>query len=570
MIPGMPRRLAPLAPLALLALLTCQDYRFNPVGRCIIQPGQVRVQVSGISTADILFVIDDSASMAPIQASLANNFQSFIQQVSTTQAARVAAGRPALDLYIAITSSAVLVNRPTGANCSAGVCSISNPTFGNSYNYTCSGTVACGDVVDKFYGVGSCSVTTTQACASSADCPGGETCNGSGCTVLGLARSRGSPFFAGDFVAKGSNPKVLEFTKALNWPAWQTDPAIQGLIARFGENIQVGDCGANQEMHLQAARLALKKALHLEGLTQPADVLPASWPHPDSKLVVVWVGNEDDCSTWGANVEVGGLGGVVWSGPSGADTCENQAQLTSGSALYPLAEYASFLTGLGRPVAAAFIRPGDASLSCNCVGLPCASNGFGNGTRFKGLAAALGGQGVSVVEASVCGDFGQALAAIADLVTPLPPLNLPTQPAAGVVTQLKLVGSDGKTAYVCNGPSTSGDWWFVDCATQTAMPAGATSLCIGLGRCSTTTTRACVIDQECPSGETCQLRNCNPGPGQTLVAEYLGRVPPGGCPAGALNAPSTECATALGGTASEWTCDGTAGQTGTCLCRTGP
>jgi hypothetical protein len=531
MIPAMPRRLAPLAPLALLALLTCQDYRFNPVGRCTIQPAQVRVPLSGVSTADILFVIDDSASMHPIQASLAANFQSFIQQLAAIQAARVAGGKPALDFYVAITSSAVLVNRGLpGVNCSGGTCSIANPTFPPAYSYACSGTVACADIIDKFYGGGTCLVTTpTQACTLDSECPSGDACS------CGLAPGRGAPFFAGSFVAKGSNPKVLEFTKTLNWPAWQTDPTIQGLIARFGENIQVGDCGANQEMHLEAGRLAVQKALAgAQGL--PGGV---SWPHADSKLVVVWVGNEDDCSTRRAD-----QGGLVWSGGAGADSCENQAQLApSQSSLYPVADYASYFIGLGRPLGTAFIRPGDPG--CNCTGLPCASNGFGQGTRFKTLAAAFGNQGIDVFQASVCGDFGAALTQIADLVKPPEGLTLPTQPAADVVTQLRLVGSDGKTAYVCSAPSTSGDWWFVDCDSQAPMAAGATSACIALQ----------------PGGP------CVPSPGQTLVAEYLGRMPAGGCPAGALNAPSAECATALGGTASEWTCDGTAGQLGTCLCR---
>lgn len=559
MIRPMLRRLAPLV---LLGLFTCQDYRFNPVGRCTIQPGQTRVSISGISTADILFVIDDSASMAPIQASLANNFQSFIQQVAAIQAAEVAAGRPALDLYVAITSSAVRVNRGlAGVNCSGGTCSITNPTFPPPYSYACSVSGStCADIIDKFYAVGACSVTTTRACATTLDCPGGETCNNSGCTALGLAPARGSPFFAGSFVARGTNPKVLAFTKGLNWSAWQTDPTIQGLIARFGENIQVGDCGANQEMHFEAGRKAVEKAEALQqGL--PAGV---TWPHPESKLVVVFVGNEDDCSTRRADE-----GGLVWTGPSGSDSCENQAQLAPGDSLqYPVAEYVSFFTRY-QPLGAAFIGPGDASLLCNCTGLPCNSNGFGKGTRFKALASAFKEKGVEVVEASVCGNFGQALADIAKIVKPLSPLTLPTQPAAGVVTQLRLVGSDGKTAYVCSGPSTSGDWWFVDCDSQVAMLGGATSLCVGLGACSVTTTKACTIDAGCPSGETCLLRNCHPAAGQTLVAEYLGRLPKEGCSVGTAGAPSTECATLLGGNASAWSCDATGGQVGTCLCRTG-
>jgi hypothetical protein len=347
----------------------------------------------------------------------------------------------------------------------------------------------------------------------------------------------GDPFPAGAFMSVGSNPKVLAFTKGLDWPNWQTDATIQGLIGQFQGNIKVGDCGANQEMHLEGGRLAVQKALAGQQSLPPG----TTWPHPDSKLVVVWVGNEDDCSTRRAD-----QGGVVWSGAPGGDTCEGQAQLDpSASQLYPVTDYATFFIGLGRPLGAAFIRPGDSG----CTSGP---TGYGNGTRFKALAGALRGQGVQVVEASVCNaSFGATLTQIADLVKPPAGLNLPTQPAADVVTQLRLVGSDGKTAYVCSAPSpppSSGDWWFVDCASGNAMPAGVTSACI-------------LLNQGGP---------CVPSPGQTLVAEYLGRVPSGGCLVGAAGADSQECATALGGSASEWTCDGTTGLQGTCLCKTGP
>ncbi len=36
----------------------CQDYQFNPVGHCIVQPGQTQITLANLSTADVLFVID--------------------------------------------------------------------------------------------------------------------------------------------------------------------------------------------------------------------------------------------------------------------------------------------------------------------------------------------------------------------------------------------------------------------------------------------------------------------------------------------------------------------------------
>ena len=46
------------------------------------------------------------------------------------------------------------------------------------------------------------------------------------------------------------------------------------------------------EQHFEAGRLAVEKAL---AGTQPG-VAAGEWPHAGAKLVVVWVGDEDDCS----------------------------------------------------------------------------------------------------------------------------------------------------------------------------------------------------------------------------------------------------------------------------------
>ena len=74
---------------AVLALVAagCQDYNFNPVGHCLIQPGTERFTLSSVSTADVLFVVDDSGSMAGEQARLADGFERFIQNLTSTNAA---------------------------------------------------------------------------------------------------------------------------------------------------------------------------------------------------------------------------------------------------------------------------------------------------------------------------------------------------------------------------------------------------------------------------------------------------------------------------------------------------
>jgi hypothetical protein len=165
-----------------------------------------------------------------------------------------------------------------------------------------------------------------------------------------------------------------------------------------------------------------------------------------------------------------------------------------------------------------------------------------NGYRFHALADAFRGQGASVVEDSICkASFAPALAQIADLVKPPEGVGLPTAPAASVVTQLRVVSTaDGKTVHICDPAAPASEWKFIDCATGLDVPAGGTSRCISLRAGS-----ACV-----------------PGQGQTLVAEYLGKVPADGC------ATATDCANVLGGTNADWSCNGAVGGSvrGTCVC----
>lgn len=515
------RRMALL--LALTGFSACQDYRFNPVGKCLIQPGQTTVPVAGVSTADILFVVDDSFSMHPIQQSLADNFGSFVQQLATTQQQRVSSGKEALDFYIAVTTSSVLVNRYDNFNGACGrvtpnVCSIDNPPFNVSrppYTYACSGNGACGDIWTDYYNYHS-----STACTP------------------GILVQNGAPYPAGGFVALGTtNPRVLAFTKNLDWANWSTDSTITGLRNQFAQNILVGDCGANQEMHLEAGKLAVQKALAgQQGL--PAGV---TWPHPGSKLVVVFVANEDDCSTRRAD-----QGGLVWSGASGADTCAQAADDPASSALYPVVEYADYFATRGHPFGAAFIRPGDAG--CDCVGNPqppATCGGYGKATRFKALANELRNRGASVYEDSVCSqDFAATLRNIVILATPVDSLKLPTAPAAGVVTQLRVRGSDGKTVHTCVGPDQNQEWWFVECNTDPPQVISGVSQCIRLKPDSA----------------------CQPAQGQSLYAAYLGRVPEAGCTT------ATDCAVALtndAANASSFVCDGANAATstkGTCLC----
>ncbi len=507
--------------LLLAGLLSCQDYRFNPVGKCLIQPGQARVSVEDISTADILFVIDDSGSMDPIQQALANNFDSFISQLVATQATRAAAGKEPIDFHIAVTSSSIFVANAGTCTGMPATCT-TDPAANLASTCSAAGSTCVG-VRDQYYGIGSRSTPANQLT----------------CLPNGASDPRdGDPYPSGNFLAPAGGSMVIHFDKnpcgtgtaADCWAGWSAGNAthpISLLIAQFQQNVKTGVCGSPEEQHLEAGRLAVKRALRLEGLSQPADVQASEWPHPKSKLVVVWVGNEDDCSN-----EKTVSTQLTYSGSPGSDMCSLHPEL-----LTPVAEYAAFFASLGRPFGAGFIRPGDSG--CNCSGgLSC--TGYSNGTRFKALRDLILAQGNRVVDASVCGSFAGPLQDIANLAIPPDRLTLPSAPASEVVTQLRVVDGDGTTVHVCVGPDAAQEWWFVDCNVSPPTPlASGTSACVQLRAGSA----------------------CEPGPGQTLQAVYLGRVPAAGCDSAAA------CATALGGTAADWICDGaTASSPGTCLC----
>jgi hypothetical protein len=551
----------------LVILAACQDYNFNPVGKCVIQPGASRIQLSSLSTADILFVVDDSGSMAPEQDSLARNFTSFIDALARTEAQRAQTGLQPLEFHIAITTSAIFDGeQPSGAPACASApggalqCNISSPTFSwtTPYTYACTQQGApCPDLIQNY----TFPIPADQC-------------------IAGVGKDH-SPYPAGSFVAASGNPRVLHFTKDLNWVTWGTpsvDPKLTTLVQQFQQNIAVGTCGSGMEQHLEAGRLAVQKALDGKQELQKDE-----WPHAGAKLVVAWVGDEDDCSN--PNDPTKAL--FFTGGGPGNDVCTADEELPPAKRkMFPVQSYADYFTSLGRPFSAAFIysaincRPdGNGNTVCDAsvcnpgagssAPVPCLEQkenfssciGKSNGTRFHDLSAALRAKGVSTLDASVCDpNFAATLQGIADLVKPPPGLTLPTQPAAAEVSLLRIESADGASSRQCVGPAASAaaqaqsDWWFVDCKTGAPVFAGTTS-CI-------------VINHE--------TKHCEANPGETYIAQYLGLVPPpdpqatsearrlGGCAA------ASECSAALGGTEKDWTCAIGAGATrGTCVCSGG-
>ncbi|HEX9398726.1 MAG TPA: hypothetical protein VF912_01355 [Anaeromyxobacter sp.] len=572
----MSRRLRALAAL-LPVLLACNDYQFSPVGTCVIQPGSVRVSLPKTSSADILFVVDDSPSMDPKQAALAASFQDFIRRMVDTNVARAGRGLQPIDFQIAVTTSSIFTATPAATACAAG-----NSCCATS---ACTDVAACTRGTSQGCGAGQLCVTdqvldptftfvagiqprccAISACTPSAGCSPGDRCPvfqttypsplpTSQCTP-GLATA-GAPYPAGRFVSAGSNPKVLSFPKALDWASWNTatpDPRLVQLLGQFQQNIRVGSCGAGEEQHLEAARRALLLAF---GGGQPAG--GATFPRSDAKLIVVWVGDEDDCST-SASAPL-----VVSAFSPGADSCVLDKHLPASSQReFAVSAYASFLSllrqiGKVADVAAAFIvsaarctdgsyAPADVcSGPATCPVTPPAScappagvcgGAYAAGERFLALADQLRNAGIGVVEGSVCEAFGPVLAAIADLAKPPSMLQLPTLPAARTMTSVRIVDGTGGNLKTCQAGT---DWCFVDCAAPN-------------GSCLATGTSQCIAINH-TSGQ------CEADPGQTYSADYLGLVPPNGC------LTSAECASALGGREIAWACVIEQGMSrGTCSC----
>jgi hypothetical protein len=544
-----------LAVLALALVAGCQDYRFNPVGRCVIQPGASRIQLASTAAADVLFVVDDSGSMAPQQANLARNFQTFIDALTKAQNDRKADGLDPFDFHLAITTSSIFEawqasGAPVCGSPSANTCTIQNPTFSwkPSYTYQCTGTGDCPDVIPQYH-------------------------NFTGCTA-GVGANQ-APYPAGNFVALGQNPRVLHFSRDLFDGSAASAAALHGLVTQFQQNIAVGTCGSGMEQHLEAGRLAVQKAI-----AGSQTVAAGEWPHPGAKMVVVWVGDEDDCSSPQSTdpartVYFQPLPGVPGNGVPGNDVCTaEEAKPVAEQRLFKIADYADYFTTLNRPFSAAFIYSavncrddGQGSricdtgkCACQCpascgscgpgaagiCNIPADCGGNSTGTRIHDLSAALRARGISTLDASVCdADFGTTLQGIAQLVKPPPGLTLPTQPAASEVATLRIQSADGNSSRPCAGPAAAdtdaaraaADWWFVDCKTGAFSVATTTCITINHGP-----------------------KRCEPNAGETYVAQYLGIVPAGGC------ASDADCAAVLGGSQG-LRCDRGAGQArGTCVC----
>jgi len=554
----------------------CQSYNFNPVGSCVIQPGATELKLADVTTADILFVVDDSGSMDSKQQALADNFDLFINDLNQANLDRVAKGLKPFDFHIAVTTSSIFAADPKSSQCLSNggktqCCTVGTCTPVAVDSCTPGGTCGAGnsgrctfslDTATNPASFGFQCCTTTANCVD-ASCFPGDFCPSytttytsfNGCTQ-GVATLNGA-YPSGDLVSYQNNPKVLHFTKDLYEPTINT-AAINALVAQFKQNIKVGSCGSGEEQHLQAGRLALQKVL--------AGNYGSDFPHQGSKLLVMWVGDEDDCSS---STDPSGSIVLAHGSRTGGDECVADKYLPAGSKIphraFPVSDFDSFFTGLlaplGSPPSAqhpwvslgtAFVVASNKCTQANsptpyapadstylqspaaCTNPPqyACSVAYAGGVRFLELAESLRAEKYDVIEGSVCEQFGPVLVALADLVKAPSALHLPSVPASNQIALVRILDSTGHQRKVCTqsppaATSTAG-WWFVDCKDNSNPPAvasGATS-CVYINHESTT-------------------KDCEAEPGESYSAEYLGQVPPGGCDPKAANA-SQICAEALG------------------------
>jgi hypothetical protein len=425
-----------------------------------------------VSTADVLFVVDDSGSMAAEQAGLATAFSQFVAATDAINANRVAGGLVPVDLHVAITTTSVFRSpRITGTSVCRNTCS--GATGANVCCVEATGAPqppACR--VDS-----DCDTAHGYGCRSTVDCGAASAVGGYGCftaaptctpqripcTTLGdecgniqewyATFSGCSPGYAenlftatdeypmGRFMALPGNPLVLHFDKGL-YCAW--DPALSectgsstdtttrpALITDFGENVAVGTCGSNQEQGIEAARDAIERARGLRGgqPTGPGYTGLADFLHADSKLVVVWVTEEDDCSS-----PQNGADSVVFWQTASTDGCRADASLPAAQQReFSATSVADYLASLGRPFAVAVVASfmnGCSEASCvpglccdtACTGTTACTSatcgGQGMPTRYAALAAELRVRGVEVVQGSICDDLGVTLGQVAQLVKP--------------------------------------------------------------------------------------------------------------------------------------------------------
>ncbi len=194
-----PIQVAAAAGLVLLTITVgCQSYVFEPVVPALISVSNTTYALTDVASADILFVIDDSGSMAGEQANISANFDVFINALEAENATRSANGDPLLKYRLAVTSTSINLRYQDAAG-----------NLVESSNYNIANPSNCG-------------------------------------TPYALVD--GSPYPVGQLLAAPGNQAILD-SESL---------ASAEIIRQFKQNVQLGTCGSGQEQGLLAMRRALE------------------------------------------------------------------------------------------------------------------------------------------------------------------------------------------------------------------------------------------------------------------------------------------------------------------------
>lgn len=403
--------------IAALALVGCQEYVFEPVESAIIAVSNTTYELPDLRKADILFVIDDSGSMAGEQDNLARNFDAFINRIEQRNAERAAAGKSEVEYRIAVTSTSVDLTADDGTTRTA------------------------------YYSIG----------------------DPAACQAGGYELQNGMEWPAGDFLAVPGNAAILD----------RAELSSDEIIRQFRQNVKLGICGSGQEQGLRAARLALEK--HPDFVRE------------DSKLLIVFVSDEEDCSDPSHTVAL--------STTPGYDVCAIEAQKPDG-ALVPVSDYVSFFQSLSPQVAVGAIASADGTWptdmhadlcvdtacaqSCDCTAggtatpaqeqaclddpekhtSPCYCGGYGPGSRYLAVAQAISD---SLADSICQADFSNTLEQLAEIIVRVDRIELDARPHGDdpSLVLLKIVRPDG-SAILCDSPHTGDlctdggvDWEYV-------------------------------------------------------------------------------------------------------------
>lgn len=291
----MRRRWSITAALMLAALQTpaCQDHVFDYTPDLRVRATAVTTAVFNVEPTDVLFVIDNSGSMAEEQDELIRNATAFIEEMSASPN----------DFRIGVVSTDP-VNLPAGPVNDRDLCCMHlqcNTSVGVAPRHNCTRqTDRC--IPD---GSGGSSGVCMHECSEDRDCMPGESCNlGTGycqvvvpcsspfaptqpmfCDAGNLRSPTGLPFHVAD---SGSDYDQWFMSR----PADSSEAARQALVQQFADTVRsLGVNGSTFEAGLEAMHLALDElsAPHSSGHNR-------GFPRPGADLAVIFLTDEDDCS----------------------------------------------------------------------------------------------------------------------------------------------------------------------------------------------------------------------------------------------------------------------------------